>query len=175
LNDGGTSTIFKGESRTTATFAHDAHQGTVDGSQRPAALSMASGHQHLARDRSCQETSMVDRISRISSSEASTRTEAGHTLNLGSDSQNAWVAARQSKINHDIEERHREAEEEHARHGASDEDDDARLGHAWNEAEDASETGEDEKGEPRLSGESERIGTQNFDDDTPFGDRELIV
>jgi hypothetical protein len=118
---------------------------------------------------------MVDRISRISNSEASTRTETGHTLNLGSDSQNAWVAARQSQINHDIEERHREAEEEHARHGAPDEDGDARPGREWNEPEVAPETGENETGEPRLSGESERIGTQNFDEDTPFGDRELIV
>jgi hypothetical protein len=121
---------------------------------------------------------MVDRISRISSSEASARTETGHTLNLGSDSQNAWVAARQSKINHDIEERHREAEEEHARHGAPDddaEDDGARSRHAWIEPEGAPEASEDETGEPRLSGESERIGTQNFDEDTPFGDRELIV
>mgnify|MGYP006213825191 CR=1 FL=1 len=34
---------------------------------------------------------------------------------------------------------------------------------------------DDSAGEPRLSGESERIGTQNFDEDTPFGDRTLIV
>jgi hypothetical protein len=121
---------------------------------------------------------MVDRISRISSSEASARTETGHTLNLGSDSQNAWVAARQSRINHDIEERHREAEEEHARHGAPHgdaEDGGAWLDRDWIEPEGAPETSEDETSEPRLSGESERIGTQNFDEDTPFGDRELIV
>jgi hypothetical protein len=122
---------------------------------------------------------MVDRISRISSSEASTRTETGHTLNLGSDSQNAWVAARQSKINHDIEERHREAEEEHARQQGTPDDDAADSGarprHAWIEPQGAPEASEDETGEPRLSGESERIGTQNFDEDTPFGDRELIV
>ena len=118
---------------------------------------------------------MVDRISRISSREASARTETGYTLNLGSDSQNAWVAARQSKINHDIEERHREAKEEQACHGAPDEDGDTSPGRDWIEPEGAPENSHDETSEPRLSGESERIGTQNFDEDTPFGERELIV
>lgn len=121
---------------------------------------------------------MVDRIGRLSGSAASAGTDTGHTLNLGSDSQNAWVAARQSRINHDIEERHRHAEEERARDGPPDEQPDAgdtRPSRQWIEPEDAGETVDDEAKEPRLSGESERIGTQNFDEDTPFGNRELII
>ncbi|RKE84048.1 hypothetical protein [Rhizobium sp. AG855] len=121
---------------------------------------------------------MVDKVSRISGSEASTRTETGHTLNLGSDAQNAWVAARQSKINDDLLERHREAEEEHARHDTPDdgpETSEKRPSRQWIEPPETEVPPEDSAEEPRLSGESERIGTQNFDEDTPFGDRELIV
>lgn len=121
---------------------------------------------------------MVKRINRVSGSEASTRTESGHTLNLGSDSLNAWVAARQSKINHDIAERQRQTADQQARDGfyPSEEEraDDAPSHNVWAEtpeAEAAAESGP----EPRLSGESERIGTQNFDDDTPFGERVVIV
>lgn len=121
---------------------------------------------------------MVERINRVSGSEASTRTESGHTLNLGSDSLNAWVAARQSKINHDIAERQRQAADQQARDGFDPREeeraDDAPSHNVWAEtpeAEAAAESGP----EPRLSGESERIGTQNFDDDTPFGERVVIV
>lgn len=122
---------------------------------------------------------MVERISRISSSAASARTEAGNTLNLGSDSQNAWVAARQSKINHDLEERRQNAGEMETGHEAVDEDEGAKdkepPSSHWIEPSETPETIDDEAAEPRLSGESERIGTQNFDEDTPFGDRALIV
>ena len=121
---------------------------------------------------------MVERISRSSSSEASGQTEAGSTLNLDSDPMSAWVASRQSKINHDIEERHREAEEERARNGLPNED--GETGRAlsprqWPDPSDTPDTLADGKDKPRLSGESERIGTQNFDEDTPFGHRVVIV
>ncbi len=99
---------------------------------------------------------MVERISRTSPSAASSQTEGGHTLNLGSDAQNAWVAARQSKINHDLEERHQQDTEE-------------KIGQ-----DSPVEDGGDVE-EKRFSGESERIGTQNFDENTPFGERVVIV
>lgn len=122
---------------------------------------------------------MVERISRISRSEASTRTEAGHTLNLGSDSENAWIAARQSKINDDIEERRRHLSEERAGDGLPEDDEAAPDTHfpsrQWVEPSEPAAEANDEAEEPRLSGESERIGTQNFDEDTPFGDRVVIV
>lgn len=122
---------------------------------------------------------MVERISRISRSEGSARTEAGNTLNLGSDAQNAWVAARQSKINDDIEERRRLLSEERTRDGMP-EDDEATPdtpfpSRQWVEPSEPAEEAEEEAEEPRLSGESERIGTQNFDEDTPFGERVVIV
>ncbi len=117
---------------------------------------------------------MVERISRISRSDATSPTDVSHTLNIGSDADNAWVAARQSQINHDIEERREHAAEERREHGSPPEDDGnthALASREGTETEDA----EDGAEEPRLSGESERIGTQNFDEDTPFGDRTLIV
>lgn len=122
---------------------------------------------------------MVERISRISRSDATSPTDVGHTLNIGSDADNAWVAARQSQINHDIEERRRTMLEEKAEHGTLDDEqagnEDGPLSDPRVETSGTDETAEDGAEEPRLSGESERIGTQNFDEDTPFGDRTLIV
>ncbi|MGO8448142.1 hypothetical protein ACC791_37075, partial [Rhizobium ruizarguesonis] len=43
-----------------------------------------------------------------------------------------------------------------------------RYGHAASEEGEAAE-------QPVLSGESDRIGTRNFDDDTPFGERVAII
>lgn len=122
---------------------------------------------------------MVERISRISRSDATSPTDVTHTLNIGSDADNAWVAARQSQINHDIEERRRTMLEEKAEHGALDGEhsgnEDGPPSDPSVETSGTDETAEDGAEEPRLSGESERIGTQNFDEDTPFGDRTLIV
>lgn len=118
---------------------------------------------------------MVERISRISRSDPTSPTDVGHTLNIGSDADNAWVAARQSQINHDIEARRQHAMEERRQHGSPLED--PGNGHTptvlqETETDDAPESEGDEL---RFSGESERIGTQNFDEDTPFGDRVAIV
>jgi hypothetical protein len=122
---------------------------------------------------------MVERISRISRSDATSPTDIAHTLNIASDADNAWVAARQSQINRDIEERRRTMLEEKAKHGTLDDEPagggDEPPSDPGVEISDADDTAEDNAEEPRLSGESERIGTQNFDEDTPFGDRTLIV
>ncbi len=122
---------------------------------------------------------MVERINRISRSDASAPTDVGHTLNIGSDAENAWVAARQSQINHDIEERQRKMLEERERRGTLDDeqstDDPDTPSRQWVEATGTDVPTEGEADEPRLSGESERIGTQNFDEDTPFGNRVAIV
>ncbi len=118
---------------------------------------------------------MVERISRISRSDPTSPTDVGHTLNIGSDADNAWVAARQSQINHDIEARRQHAMEERRQHGSPLEDpgDDHTLTSRQETETDDGPEGEAE--ELRFSGESERIGTQNFDEDTPFGDRVAIV
>lgn len=122
---------------------------------------------------------MVDRISRIFNGQASSPAEISLTLNLDSDSENAWVAARQSKINHDLEERKRAAKDE-PRHQIADDGgegngDDTLSSRQWPTTSDGEEPGEGGSEEACLSGESPRIGTQNFDEDTPFGDRVAIV
>lgn len=114
---------------------------------------------------------MVERIGRISRSAGSAQAEAGNTLNLGSDAQNAWVAARQSKINDDIEERR----EHQLPSEQGDNTERARGSRQDTPLDDARQAGDLESEELRFSGESERIGTQNFDEDTPFGERVAIL
>lgn len=118
---------------------------------------------------------MVERISRISRSDATSPTDVGHTLNIGSDADNAWVAARQSQINHDIEERREHAAEERREHGSPPEDDGNAHALASREGTETEDAPDGDAEKLRFSGESERIGTQNFDEDTPFGERVAIV
>ena len=95
---------------------------------------------------------MVKPVTRISASAESEVTRIDHSLSITSEPDNAWVAARQDRMTADGEGRERSVTE-------SDSDD-----HAPEEADEA-----------LLSGESERIGSQNFDEDTPFGDRVAII
>lgn len=121
---------------------------------------------------------MVEAVNRIASTAASEPTKVGSSTSIGSEPDNAWVAARQSQITAD-QQASREAagtngaggliphadlivgDEEHPRHG-----------HALSE--EGEETGEEAE-QPLLSGESERIGTRTFDEDTPFGERVAII
>lgn len=122
---------------------------------------------------------MVDPVTRISRTDSSMPTQIGQTLNVRSDAYNAWISARQSKINDDLLELQQTAIEELARRKEQDGDvePDEQHGHArqWSEPSGAFEETEDPEQPPRLSGESDRIGTQNFDDDTPFGERVAIL
>ncbi|MCM2473048.1 hypothetical protein HGO38_06100 [Rhizobium sp. CG5] len=124
---------------------------------------------------------MVDPVDRISSSAATTATQIGTSLSIESEADNAWVAARQSRMTADLlalaAEAHNEAPHPHPAEdhepGGVQED-----GHApsrqFFEPEGDAPAAEPEP-EATLSGESERIGSVNFDDDTPFGHREAIV
>ncbi|WP_027683863.1 hypothetical protein [Rhizobium leguminosarum] len=123
---------------------------------------------------------MVDAINPISATAPSEPTKVGTSTSIGSEPDNAWVAARQSQITADQLAAKKAVEKEAASdlipHANLIVDDEAhpqqRHGHA------ASEEGEDtveQAEQPVLSGESDRIGTRNFDDDTPFGERIAIV
>ncbi|WP_159950481.1 hypothetical protein [Rhizobium sp. 18065] len=122
---------------------------------------------------------MVDPVTRISRADQSVPTQISQTLNIRSDSENAWVAARQSKINDDLLELHKIAVEELARRKQQDGDIDPDEQHSharqWSEPLGSFDETEETGQPPRLSGESERIGTQNFDEDTPFGERVAIL
>ncbi|MBX4906034.1 MULTISPECIES: hypothetical protein [Rhizobium] len=123
---------------------------------------------------------MVEAVNRISSTAASEPTKVGISTSIGSEPDNAWVAARQSQITAD----------QHASKGAAetngagtlvphadllvDHEEHPRKQHGHARSGEGEEAGEDAE-QPLLSGESERIGTRNFDDDTPFGERVAIL
>ncbi|MBP2488244.1 hypothetical protein [Rhizobium leguminosarum] len=123
---------------------------------------------------------MVDAINPIFATAPSEPTKVGTSTSIGSEPDNAWVAARQSQITADQLAAKKAAEKETASdlipHADLIVENEAhpqkRHGHAaLEEGEEAGELAE----EPVLSGESDRIGTRNFDDDTPFGERVAIV
>ncbi|NKL78653.1 hypothetical protein [Rhizobium leguminosarum] len=119
---------------------------------------------------------MVDAINPISATAPSEPTKVGTSTSIGSEPDNAWVAARQSRITADQLAAKKAVEKEAAKglipHAdlivENEEHPQKQRGHA------ASDDGE-EAGEQVLSGESDRIGTRNFDDDTPFGERVAIL
>lgn len=123
---------------------------------------------------------MVEAINPISATAPSEPTRVGTSTSIGSEPDNAWVAARQSQITADQLALKRAAEREAAGnlipHAelAVEEDRHARKRHEDEPSEDGEPAGEEAE-HPTLSGESERIGTRNFDDDTPFGERVAIV
>ncbi|WP_064682610.1 hypothetical protein [Rhizobium bangladeshense] len=119
---------------------------------------------------------MVDAIKPITSTAASEPTKIGISTSIDAEPDNAWIAARQSEITADQLAFKTAVEKEaandlipHADLLVDDEEAQKRRGHS------ASEDGEQQTEPLLLSGESERIGTRNFDDDTPFGERTAII
>ncbi|MBW6421065.1 hypothetical protein KX729_06390 [Rhizobium sp. XQZ8] len=126
---------------------------------------------------------MVDPIVPVSGTAASRATQVDRSLSIA-EPDNAWVAARQSKITAGLESFqaavvHGEKHVPHPEHShdQSHVDPDDRHTHARHEHDPSpeSEAAEDAQDSHTLSGESDRIGTTNFDDDTPFGDRSAIL
>ncbi|OWV77402.1 hypothetical protein ATY76_03550 [Rhizobium sp. R339] len=123
---------------------------------------------------------MVDAINPITSTAASEPTRIGTSTSIETEPDNAWIAARQSEITADQLASKRAAEKEtasdlipHADLIAGDEEN-AQKRRRQAAPEDGEQAGEQAE-RPLLSGESERIGTRNFDDDTPFGERTAII
>lgn len=123
---------------------------------------------------------MVDPVTPISATGPSAAVRIDRSTSITSEPDNALVAARQSQITaqllelakHD-QEKERKAEEDEGAARHDDHHSDSRhLAAAHIEGEDIN--GEEAEAST-LSGESERIGTVNFDDDTPFGDRVAII
>ena len=127
---------------------------------------------------------MVDPITPALATTSSYASNVETTTSITSDPYNVWVAERQSQITADQQalaraNRERADREERPLDDPADHivphERDAEHHHehgAYGEIDAAPEQAEEE---PLLSGESERIGTQNFDDDTPFGERVAIV
>jgi hypothetical protein len=124
---------------------------------------------------------MIDPIAPISATSPSSATKIGSSVSITSEAENAWVAARQSHITAGLdalkdaaerEDHHQEARRSDAEETPVSPDD--RHPHSRWEATASEETGATEE-RPLFSGESDRIGTQNFDENTPFGERVAII
>lgn len=112
---------------------------------------------------------MVEKIAPTSPTVASSATHVNHSTSIGSEPDNAWVAERQAKITAGSGKK----DDHHTADGEEDridgDDDPAAERHLDHHSTHPRAEATD-PGEERLSGESERIGTGNLDDDVPFGD-----
>ena len=103
---------------------------------------------------------MVDKVERIRGTASATPTRVNESLSITSEPDNAWIAQRQSAINEDLSRRSLltvlpDDEEPEGEGGDQPAADHERQG---------------QREERRFSGESERIGTGNWDDDVPDGE-----
>ena len=112
---------------------------------------------------------MVDKVERAAATSASTPTRVDRSTSVFSEPDNAWVAERQNAITEGFE-HHRESTHR-SLVSAEDEDTgaDRHLDHHSDERRHNIDEGE------RLSGESERIGSGNLDEDVPFGKHEGYI
>lgn len=119
---------------------------------------------------------MVERVSRISSTSASAATLVDSSVVSRAEPDNVWAAHRQDQINADLAamKLFREQQDETGGEEEPSASLDDRHPHR-RQVVTASETPDEQADDTRLSGESERIGTRNYDDETPFGHRTLII
>lgn len=126
---------------------------------------------------------MVDAITAISGSAATPSVQVDRSLSITSEPDNKWVAARQSQIDADqvaLKQANAELLSDIARF-ADDADNAMEVypdGHPHNSREHGHHHAVAQEGDEdpaKLSGESETIGTVDFDDDTPFGHRSAFI
>lgn len=123
---------------------------------------------------------MVDAITAVAASSASTPTRVESSLSITSEPDNKWVAERQAQIDADLAALTTGPVDGHLSEETTVDEDMPPLfeGHARRQrtVRGIQSRGGDEGVEDHLlSGESEEIGTANFDDQTPFGHRVAIV
>lgn len=119
---------------------------------------------------------MVDPVTRVSSTSASAATLVDSSVVSRAEPDNVWAGHRQDQINADLAamKRFREQDGEAAGEEEPSASLDDRHPHRRQEAT-AFDAPDEQSDDARLSGESERIGTRNYDDETPFGHRTLII
>jgi hypothetical protein len=130
-----------------------------------------------------EQIQMIDPITAVSGSAATTRTTVDKSLSITSEPDNKWVAARQSKIDADqvaLKQANAELQADIARFSGEADDEmevspDGQSRHHQKRADGSGTREMDHDDQAKLSGESERIGTVDFDDDTRFGHRTAIV
>ena len=117
---------------------------------------------------------MVSPVSSISATSAPSPTKVETSTSITSEPDNAWVAVRQSQITADQIAQKRDVENKASNRGGPHGDADAEAQTGEDEDRDVAADA-DQSVPATLSGESNRIGTRNFDDETPFGERVAIV
>jgi hypothetical protein len=135
------------------------------------------------RQRLKEHIPIVEPTTAISGSAATTRTQVDRSLSITSEPDNRWVAARQSIIDADqvaLKHANAELQADIARFSGDADDEmevapDGQSRHYRKRAAGGGTEAVDHDDQPKLSGESERIGTVDFDDETPFGHRTAIV
>ncbi|WP_426122779.1 hypothetical protein [Pararhizobium sp. PWRC1-1] len=110
---------------------------------------------------------MVDKITRVSSSAPSVPTRVETSLSLA-EPESAWVAHRQSAINAANEQRKRHKDAAHDRESPERSDGDC-VPDPEDERDGSIRPPSEEEDAQGLSGESERIGSGNLDEEVPFG------
>jgi len=105
---------------------------------------------------------LVEKISKISASAAPIATRVQHSISVA-EPEIAWAARRQAEIDEGLEDRRKSGGNAQPENDAAD----AGSRHLdLHPSENLEQTDDAEK----LSGESERIGTGNLDEDVPFGE-----
>ena len=119
---------------------------------------------------------MVHAVTRVAATTPSSATKIGTSTSITSEPDNVWVAARQSQINADQVAQKKAGQDQNAETGSDAgaiEDLDQRERPEEDDGGSAGAGGE--QACHLLSGKSERIGSVNFDDETPFGERVAII
>lgn len=125
---------------------------------------------------------MVDAITPVSASSATYPTKVDDSVSITVERDNRWVAERQSKIDADqvyLKQAHRMANGDQVQTDVYEDIVPLFEGHARKRREQGpfveTQAPDDADAQHLLSGESERVGTINFDSETPFGKRIAVV
>ncbi len=113
---------------------------------------------------------MVEKIAPTSPTAPSSATQVNHSTSITSEPDNAWVAERQTEIaSHGRRHREEQAASD-SEERIDDEGDPAADRHLDHHQASRPHPNDADPDEERLSGESERIGTGNLDENVPFGE-----
>jgi hypothetical protein len=124
---------------------------------------------------------LVDAVTAISGSAATSQVQVDRSLSITSEPDNKWTAARQSRIDDDqvaLRQANAGLQSDIARFGGVADGEMEVLPDGHSSSQEGHHSPDHQpvyQDEATLSGESELIGTVDFDDDTPFGHRTAIV
>lgn len=117
---------------------------------------------------------MVDKVDPVSATAHPSPTRVDHSTSITSEPDNAWVAERQSEITANLFARENErlgvTPGKPDPHDAKDNEGDMSDRHPDHHLRSSEPPMSELSAEEKLSGESDRIGSGNLDEDVPFGE-----